>query len=204
VKHARSGILGLAMLLAGMGYGVSAEADPLVDNITVSIRLTKQVYSLTDPADPLKIVMTVANQGPRVQVPRGFAAQPFERYLVFRSPDGRRVIATQDYAEGPTPGSPQMVVLPSKKLLAVEATEGLLPNASKQTRVGDARTLYNLDQPGWWSVEALIPIRVHPTASLIGSVLLNGAKINYFVPLDDPNAAAGAIRSGRTYFRMMQ
>ncbi|MBA7634400.1 hypothetical protein ES703_41984 [subsurface metagenome] len=85
--------------------------------------------------------------------------------LQFKAPDGKIITAKRPLGQPGPP--PPRVKLKDGKLIQVEAVEVLPVGWHKEVERFDALDIYSLNQAGYWSVRAKIPMRTYPQASVV-------------------------------------
>ena len=153
----------ILMVAVSVSLTISVAAYGTPPEITVSLALTDSrttnglVYLLGDPI-PFNLILR--NNGSEVITSRGFQAEPFHLYLMFKGPDGT-IKAMKFGEEAMTPPPPNVIIDANGNPVQVEAVESILNGWIKGVTVPDARSYYALTKAGKYSVTAVIPMRTY-------------------------------------------
>jgi hypothetical protein len=130
-----------------------------------SLAPDKLVYLLDDP---VKIVLTLQNNGEDIITSKGFMDKPFQLLLTFTGPDGKTILAN-DLGSSLHPEPPPPLVIPLDtnddgvaELVQVEPVETIANGWLLTVTLPDAHAYYTLSKAGNYSVKAVIPIRTYP------------------------------------------
>ena len=179
-----------AAIAAGNG---TAQTPP---NLKVALALEKAIYY---PDQPIKIVMTLANQGENIITSKSFLDQDFHIFLRFTGEDGIE-IASNELKDMKLPDPPPPRVLRiDGKLIQVETVEvlaglGELEPWVLSLTIADARSHYALTKGGKYSVRAVIPMGTYPAYETV-----SGMK---YARIDSANWS-GALESNTASFTLV-
>jgi hypothetical protein len=184
------GVLICAAIAAGNGM---AQTPP---NIKVALALEKATFY---PDEPIKIVMTLANQGGNIITSKSFLDEDFHIFLRFTGEDGID-IASNELKDMKLPDPPPPRVLRiDGNLVQVEIVEvlaglGELEPWVLSMTIADARNHYSLTKGGKYLVKAVIPMGTYP-----GYETVSGMK---YARIDSANWS-GALESNTASFTLV-
>jgi hypothetical protein len=172
VTHRR--LAGLGLLLGLLAAAAPAVAQPPAAPITAELAFGPGAPAQFGPADPIPLILTVRNPGADdVLTTEGFSQVEYWRRLYFTDPLGRTVInaaEAQIHAQGRLSHclSRSGVLLDvATPVVPVEVLRGsnTPPAFLAEYTVDDARTFFDLTQPGRYTVSARVPFQVFAAGS---------------------------------------
>jgi hypothetical protein len=150
------------IIIWGISLGNADKKSYKRPDIKVAIALERHSFKFNEP---LRVVITLENQGGEKIMPADFNKQDFHLMLVFRNPNGQGVIANELYYPAPEP-SPSLVRIIAGVLMQVEPVEKIDKGWILTKNIPDAHAYYKLDSDGIWSVKAIISTRTYPGVDL--------------------------------------
>jgi hypothetical protein len=170
----RRGLAGLGLLVGLLAAAAPAVAQPPAAPITAELAFGPGAPTQFGPTDPIPLVLTVRNPGADdVLTTEGFSQVEYWRRLYFTDPLGRTVInaaEAQIHAQGRLSHclSRSGVLLGvATPVVPVEVLRGsnTPPAFLAEYTLDDARTFFDLTQPGRYTVSARVPFQAFAAGS---------------------------------------
>jgi hypothetical protein len=162
-------------ILAGVALGAGVppalgETPPLTATLSFKNAPADLTFSSTDPASKITLVLQIENvsSGPVITTD-GFSATDFFRRLFFTSPSGGTVVNAAEaaiHADNPVfqclsrRQVLQATAIPVALVETLAGPGGAGDNFFREYVIDDARGLYDLTQPGHYSVSMIVPLQI--------------------------------------------